>query len=811
MQSDPVRRLAIFGPFGPFGLRFDIEEFLAGIVAGILLGLLLTRLKPSIVWALAKINEQLKSLGSGLTSRAIDRYQVELIARSETVHLARAILALDEILIPPQVLVPPAPADPASEDDPVQDTVGVVPNLPDFTYLSGVFVAHTLSLGEALSKGPDLMLTGEPGSGRSTALAYLAIRIANRDPAIGELAGKVPILVHAADLPLQGRRDSLEPVIEAALRNVSPRVSAMLPSYIQKHFESGNALLLLDGLDEMPAEDIPEVSTWLKELRSQHSGLRIVAAGPTAILDGLAEAGLTPVPIAPWTERMQREFLSKWGRAWNEYVIPNMPKRRLSDIDPALINGWLAGTMRGRTPAEITLRVWAAYAGDIRGRRAVDDLESYAMRVLSPEEQRNTEEVALAWLKAAKAALQERALPKGIPIPSLVEAGILVRRAERGISFFQPAIGAYFGARAMSRGELSESMETVEWEPASKALHYYAVLGNPEEVVMRALSSSAEPLESGLLNSARWLPDSSSKAEWRGRLLREVAKMVQDTARPYGLRLRGVHALAMADEASVNILFTRMLKSQATSSRVLACLGLGGMTDEDSAERLVTLAQGDSEPLVRQAACLALGAIGSDTALEGLGQALLGGDEELRLAAAEALAIHPDEGYGMLREAAEHDEIMTRRAAAFGLARIQDDWAMEVLEQVKVDDEEWIVRGAAAEALDRRLNPPWKISPPPVEPAELPWVVAYAAKEGLGVSPGKAATEMLRRALSNGSLDEKIAALEVLGWGAGEELTLELYQALESGDDYLRDVAFESLWRLSTTGVRLPDPLKFGY
>ncbi len=760
---------------------------------------------------MAKIREQLKSLGSGLTSRAIDRYQVELISRAETMHLARAILALDEILVTPRVLVPPPPADPANDEQPPQDTVGVVPNLPDFTYLSGVFVAHTLSLTKALSNGSDLMLTGDPGSGRSTALAYLAIRLANRDPEVGELAGKVPILVHAADLPLQGRQDPLEPVIEAAIRNVSPRVSAMLPSYIQKHFERGNALLLLDGLDEFPSEDIPEISTWLKELRSQHQGLRIVAAGPTTILDGLAQAGLTPVPIAPWTERMQREFLSKWGRSWNEYVVPNMSKSRLSDIDPALINGWLTGTMRGRTPAEITLRVWAAYAGDIRGRRAVDDMESYAMRVLSPEEQRNSEEVASAWLKAAKVSLQERALPKGIPIPSLVEAGILVRRIGGAVSFVQPAVGAYFGARAMSRGELFEGLETAEWEPGSKALHYYAVLGNPEAVVMRALSSNAEPLEAGLLDSARWLPDSSSKAEWRGKLLREVAKMVQDTAKPYGLRLRGVHALAMADEASVSILFTRMLKSQATSSRVLACLGLGGMADEDSAERLVTLAQGDSEPLVRQAACLALGAIGSDAALEGLGHALLSGDEELRLAAAEALAIHPDEGYGMLREAAEHDEIMTRRAAAFGLARIQDKWALEVLEKIKVDDEEWIVRGAAAEALDRRINPPWKIFPPPIEPADLPWVVAYAAKEGLGVAPGKASTEMLRRALSNGSLDEKIAALEVLGWGAGEELTLELYKALESGDDYLRDVAFESLWRLSTTGVRLPDPLKFGF
>lgn len=811
MRSDLVRRLTIFGPFGPFGLRFDYEEFVVGIAAGILLGLLLARLKPSFVWVIAKIREQLKSLSSGFTSRAIDRYQVELISRAETMHLARAILALDEILIPPRVLVPPAPADPASDDEPPQDTVGVVPNLPDFTFLSGVYVAHTLSLGEALSNGTDLMLTGEPGSGRSTALAYLGIRLANRDPEVGELAGKVPILVHAADLPLQGRRDALEPVVEAALRTVSPRVAAMLPSYIQKHFESGNALLLLDGLDEIPSEDIPEISAWLVELRAQHAELRIVAAGPTAILDGLAEAGLTPVPIAPWTERMQREFLSNWGRSWNKYVVPNMPKRRISDIDPALINGWLTGTMRGRTPAEITLRVWAAYAGDIRGRRAVDDMESYAMRVLSPEEQRHAEEVALAWLRAAKVSIPERALPKGIPIPSLVEAGILARRAGGAVSFFQPAIGAYFGARAMSRGELSESVESAEWEPASKALHYYAVLGNPEAAVMRALSSSAEPLEAGLLSAARWLPDSSSKAEWRGRLLREVAKMVQDTARPYGLRLRGVHALAMADEASVSILFTRMLKSQATSSRILACLGLGGMADEDSAERLATLAQGDSEPLVRQAACLALGAIGSDAALEGLGQLLLGGDEELRLAAAEALAIHPDEGYGMLREAAEHEEIMTRRAAAFGLARIQDEWAQEVLEQIKVDDEEWIVRGAASEALDRRLSPPWKIYSPPIDPSELPWVVDYAAKEGLGVAPGKAATEMLRRALSNGSLNEKVAALEVLGWGAGEELTLELYKALESGDDYLRDVAFESLWRLSTTGVRLPDPLKFGF
>lgn len=811
MRPHPLRRLEIFGPFGPFGLRFDREEFILGLIIGVVGGILLARMRPSFAWAFGKLRERIKLVSTGLTARAIDRYQTELIARAETMHLARPILALDEILVQPRVLVPPPYTDPSDPEALPQDAVGVVPSLPDFNYLSGVYVAHTLSLPEALSGGVDLMLTGEPGSGRSTALAFLAIRLANRDPEVAGLAGKVPILIHAADLLVQGNRGSIEPVVEAAQRTVSPSVAAMLPGYVQKHFENGNALLLLDGLDEVPVEGLPQITSWLTALRGDFSGLRIVAAGPTRAIDGLAQAGLTPVPIAPWTERMQREFLTRWGRSWQEYVLPHLRKSHISDIDQALVNGWLAGTMRGRTPAMITLRVWAAYAGDVRGQRAVDDLESYAARILSSDEQRSTEVAALAWLEAASIAMPERELPKEVPIPSLVEAGILVRRIGGRVSFFQPAIGAYFGARAMVKGELAAGVEQSRWEPAAKSMHYFAVLGDPETVVQRALQATGEPLESELLTVARWLPDTSSKAEWRGRLLREVAKLTQDSARPYGLRLRGVHALAAADEPSVSILFNRMLKSEASASKVLAALGLGGMADETSVERLTAVAQSDPDLLVRQAACLALGAIGSDSALEGLGHALLEGDEELRLAAAEALAIHPDEGYGMLREAAEHEEIMTRRAAVFGLARVLEAWPVEVLERVKVDDEEWIVRGAAAEALDRRIKPPWQIYPPPIEPADLPWVVAFAAKEGLGVAPGKAATEMLRRALSSGTFNEKAAALEVLGWGPGEELTLELYKELESGDDHLRDVAFESLWRLSSTGVELPDPMRFGF
>jgi len=801
----------MFGPFGPFGIRFDWPEFFVGLATGLVFALVLWRLRAVFGWGLEMLRDALGSLRSGLASRAIDRYQVELISRAESLHLARPIFALDEVLINPQILVPPPPTDPIPSEPLPTDSLSVVPNLPDLNFLSGVYAAHTLSIPDAMREGVDLLLTGEPGSGRSTALAYLAIRLANRDKAMGSLMGKVPFLVHATDLAVNRTRDAIQPLILAAQRTASPGVAAMLPGYIQKHLEQGNVILLLDGLDEIPRAELGPVADWLTALRAQHPGIRIVAAGSARGLGTFAQAGLAPVPIAPWTEYTQREFLAKWARSWQQFVVPTIPKNRISDIDHVLINGWLAGTMRGRTPAEVTLRAWAAYAGDIRGQRSVDDLESYAARMLSPEERLAASAAALAWLKSGQAGILERDMPRGVPVADLVEAGLLVRHEGGRVGFFQPAVGAYFAALAMARGERPDAVELANWQPAEKAMHYLAVLGDVEAAVQRALHSAGDPLDARLFACARWLPDTSNKAEWRGKVLREIAQFVQDAAKPYGLRLRGVHVLARAAEPSVGILFNRMLKSPSASSRVLGALGLGGLNEEGSVDKLVAAAQNDAELLVRQAACLALGAIGTDAAMEGLGQALLGGDEQLRLAAAEALAVHPDEGFGMLREAAEHQEMMTRRAAVFGLSRTPTEWAVEVLQKVKTDDQEWIVRGAAAEALDRRTKPPWKIHRPPTDPAALPWLVAFAAKEGLGVGPGKAAVDMLRRALAGGTLDERIAALEVLSWGSGDQVVLELYKTLNSGDEQLRDAAFESLWRLSATGAELPDPMKYGF
>jgi HEAT repeat protein len=175
---------------------------------------------------------------------------------------------------------------------------------------------------------------------------------------------------------------------------------------------------------------------------------------------------------------------------------------------------------------------------------------------------------------------------------------------------------------------------------------------------------------------------------------------------------------------------------------------------------------------------------------------LLQGEERVRMAVAEALACNPDDGYGILKDAVEMDDLLTRRAAIFGLARVPEEWVLPIVDKLQLEDKQWVVRGAAAEAAERRRKPRYTIRPPILDPAELPWLVAYATRQGMGVAPGRPALEMLRRALGNGTDEEKGAALEAIAWVGGDEFALDVSRSLQSDHAQLRDAAFEALWRL---------------
>ena len=410
-----------------FGNFFDTGELILGLILGILISWIYNRLEPIREWVSNWSTERLQLTNRRQQRVAVDQYRLDLIARAQTAHAAGAIFALHEIVIPPKVLAPPLPADADDKERMPEDTLSVLPNLPDWQYLSAIYQSPTLELHEALRDGANLLLTGWPGSGKTTALAYLAMLVALRDPGLGELASLMPVWIHVADLVLDrsAEKDPLKPIETAVHESSNGSSSSRLISQLQTAFKRGEALLLLDGLDEFNPSEVPPIAAWLKQLLQKYSGIRMIVTAHINGYDGLKELGLTPIPIAPWTDHDQILFQQRWGAAWAEHILPALPKNRISDIDPSLLSGWMIGSMRGKSALDITLQTWAAFIGDVRGHREVDGLESYLARFLSINERRAAQESALAWIRAGSGLVNERMLKRGMPLAEMEEVPVL--------------------------------------------------------------------------------------------------------------------------------------------------------------------------------------------------------------------------------------------------------------------------------------------------------------------------------------------------------------------------------------------------
>lgn len=797
--------------FSIFGFLFDWPEFIFGILAGLATSWLIRNLKPTLIALPRFIQIQMSRINQRLSASAADPYRLDLIAHAERAHVAAPLLDLSTILIEPRVIYLPSQIDPTQGESPRLNTLPVFPIIPGWNPLAAIYNAPAIPITSLIGRDINFLITGEPGSGKSTALCYLIFHLIKLFTDDKEHAVPLPVLIHAADFDSGKdlKRNPFIPVLHAIQRTSSLTNAHRLESYIRAHVVQGQVLLLLDGIDEIPSAAIQPLTEWLQIFQKTYPGIQIIAAGSPSGHNGLTTFGLVPVPLAPWTKADRQAFLRNWGIAWQQKIAPRI-SRRLGDIDPTLINAWLDKSLEGYTSLELTLRTWSAYAGDLRGPGVINSIESYLARMLAADERRDAELIAFTWLSQSTGITCQESAPDKEMLGDLAKAGILRYRPRSGerLSFSQPAIGSFLAAKFMEKSTFPKEMLEPGTSIAETALRYFAALGDISPIVQHRLEQVDKPLHINELSCARWLHESSKNASWRSSVLSTLGSTIVNDNHPFGLRLRAVQAMVYANNPGTAVLFKRMLKQDSSYGRILAAFGLGGLHHSDSVPDLITTVQKDHNLLVRQACAIALSVIGTDTSFECLGRILLQGDDELQLAAAMALACDTDEGYQMLRDALDIQNPSVRRAAIFGLARVHTPWALEILENAKFNDDHLLVRNAALEVLEQMQKPILDFAPLAESLADLPWLIAFAAREGLGVAPGRGARETLRRSFNDGTSEEKLAALETVAWFGDEEFMPELSQALNSADPYTRDTAFETLWKLASKGIVLTSAIR---
>ncbi|MBT3241318.1 MAG: NACHT domain-containing protein [Chloroflexi bacterium] len=389
-------------------------------------------------------------------------------------------------------------------------------------------------------------------------------------------------------------------------------------------------------------------------------------------------------------------------------------------------------------------------------------------------------------------------------LPELVESKVLNYRSNASLSFSHPMILSYLAGDGFAkRNDGNQLISDSKWSGHSMTLNFLSRKADVSKLIpMMIEKDKNDPLKTGVQMMSHWATQTSPTPSWMSNLLRVFVGILRREDLPMGYRGRILTALASSGQLGVDALFRQLMKEEKTSVNILGALGSGILQDQKAVDDLGQMLNSGNITGSR-AACMALVAIDTDRALEMVAGILLDSTDEGQRAAAEALSRHPREGYEFLREGSKMEDFSIRRAIVYGLTWIDELWAKDILRDMELNDDQWVVRNAAAHALESDLHKVSRIPVPIGEISNLPWLTTFAGEQGMGLSEGQASWDMLALAIREGKEDQILGAMDILRLNPfkARAAVSDIYKVSEGPAGELKEAAFNTLWQLGAMGV----------
>lgn len=787
---------------------FDpLSALIGAVIAWIIAGLLyanragVARLKEKFLSPMRKLKEQSQSSQE-------DKYITTLMERlrAEWLFIPQNPHALFQ---PPTFLSrPPLPVD-FSEKEPLPPPLEI-----KFEHL--------------LEGHPRLVITGALTSGRTSALTMLVWQTRRRAPQ-GQPYERFPVWINLArlkDLPESQETGPVERFAQLA----ALFIPELIPKWLIDHLKSTPALILVDNWDTLPADTRMLVALWFAEVAAAFPQSVWVVASGVAGYGPLTETGFAPLDIIPPTGELTLHALY---RGWTKLL-------RGAEAEPPeeVIDTLRWAQDSGGPLVEMNLRTVAYLQTGQLPKRPVDVMDFY-LDTRIPEINLGEEQetvaaharmLALSVLSyiATTHRLQEHAFTRQ-EIHDYI-ASLLPPEAERHPKLEGAVRKLLFDSKLLKRldklwipehylwadfltawmlaedetgvAETQAHLDDPAWE---LLLEFYVGLGDATPLVKALLNQVAHANNrEALLRLARWSMVADEEAAWRRAVMKALAQVVTMPKLEESLRMRLGRGLALTAGESSKALFLKALPHPAPEIRCLALRGLGwsGSTRE---MEILGKALYDENLDVSRSAVEALADMDTPGAARLLGSALSEVDERLILHISKALGRMLN-GHKILQESVEHSDLMVRRAAAHGLALIDQPWAVGLLEQLVRQDKEWLVRSAAEAALEtqKELAEAHTLVPPPPQVDQIEWLMTWAARRGVGLGLGEAAFEMLLNALAQGERPAKVLGALTLSY-IGRAEHLHALNALRQDSDPLAQQAAQQAITAIERRYHVPD------
>jgi len=812
----------------------DLLSAAIGFVVGLLTMGAIVRLRQPARDLWGRIRERAIGARRWISSGVEARYRTETAEYVTRCHLGAASARLEQIFVPtPFIAPPPEPGPKPGEMLPQPQ----LPHLwPELSALLATTPPASLPIGSALLSIDRLAVLAPPGGGKSTLLAYLALRY-SEDPEI------VPLYAHLAELSVEppGPPDETpveEPLLRALQRRAGPLTADSLPGLLRHALEAHRAIILLDGWDELAAADRPIYTRWIERLIDRFPEARVIASAPSIGYGPFLTMGFVPLHLRPWHVEEVTELLRKWARAL-DLPVPLVPASQQLGAEKVPDLGFW---QLGGTPLDATLGIWLALAGRTPSLRQARRYTAAIQHLLGPDEDDETNwprllgPPALARLAGRMAEARSRissreALQEIVAdcagghqdatrrdlqhtLDTLIDkSGLLVTWGSDRLAFRSAALYAYFWAAHQAlTGDHSVALEQLQDPDWSHAISFLVEMTDSGPVVEQLLLAPPDVTREHLFRVADWLSKAQGSEQWHRIVMVRLAQLLLNADTPAALRERAAAALVATRDEGVGFLMRQAINSPNQALRAVAAAGLGALSiqipgqpvDEKLLEALVQALDDSSEP-VQAAAISALGFTRSRLATETLIRTLLESHATARRLAAIALSRIGPEGHDILREALTEDEVLVRRAALFGLAQVSEGWVNDTLAQVIRQDSEWFIRSTADEILNLRLAPPAPDKIEPVRAESLSWLINLAAERGQGVPAGPRAMTLLKETLEERQRPavRAMAALSLGDIGEADSSPL-IVEALRDPDNHVRAAAFFALAKLNRAWNQAP-------
>lgn len=792
--------------------RFDLVSFLIGLLVAFGLSALLYRRRVTVADARARLADRARRLRDRLTANIENRYQAALRAHLDQLHAAGADAAFDALYVPVR-FVPPPPRPTLAPDE--------------------AAAPEAVTLSRALRSARRLAITGPAGAGRTTALSQIArLHLARQaQSALGLDRERLPVWVDLAEIDwaAASAANALPALLDGATTHLPRLIAPNAARLISSRLRADAALLLLDGFDELTPAQRLTCATWLAALLSSYPECAvIVAAGPTGY-GPLHNLGCAALVLADWTPDDIEAYAGKWidvvkgGKQDRQVLAGGL--RQLGGLAPRPIDLALAAGVwhaRAALPAS-RVAVYEQWidrrleADPAKVKLPPDKIKSILGRLAWTAFQSNRVEFTFEELTQAAGAELVTGTPEEaarraevtaeIAHEVIDRAGVLRPFGVDGWTFTHGEVAAYLAARhALNTGAALTSY--LDAAHGAGVLDFYAALTDPAELVRQGLAAPDDLGRQHLWRAARWTGEGHPDTPWRSRVMGELARVLVQPQQFGPLRARALRGLLVTRDKGLPYLLKRLLSHPDSAVRALGLQGLQQLGREADLP-LFAAALNDSAAEVRRVAVEALGQLARDgvyAAVEQLIRLLVEADEDTRRLAAELLAHCGEEGHQILREGADEEDLKVRRAAAYGLAAVNQEWARERLRRLERDDTQWFVRSAATDALglmQARQRPPTDTPPLDLTPVVIDqqgWLVEWAARQGIGIGVGRQAMQALLRALAEGDRPVRLAALRTLQYMGDLSHHDTLRGLLADADGAVRDAAFEAL---ETIGERV--------